>query len=579
MKWVSHRREVSYSPFSPRSRAERLIAAGRVVLACFSLFAIWLDPSEPAKHASAAYGLLAGYVGYSVLVTVVVWRTRTALTTIGLATHILDLAIFTSFLYFTEGPTSPFFVFFLFSVTSATLRWQWRGVLWTAVAALTLYFGLGFYAAEVVGDPTFELNRFIIRSVYMAVGAALLAYLGAYEERLRGEIRKLSAWPYVPVSGAQELLQETLKHAAHVFGSSRVIMLWEEPEEPWLHLATCHDGGFSWTHHPPGTFCPLVAEPLAEVAFLCTDAGAECPAVLWTSAEGLRQWRGAPVNSALQARFKVQAVLSCRLDAQSAEGRIFFLDKRQMTSDDLLLADIVARQVIVRMDQFHLSQQLKHAAVLDERIRLARDLHDGVAQSLTGAALQLESVRQMLPGELHDAQERLTKVQGLLQEGQRELRLFIEELRPERRSRSRSALSDLAERLRDLADRFQRQWGLAVQTDIDSLRLPEPQAGQVYRIVQEALVNAARHSHATLVRVRVNSEGGRVGIAISDDGRGFPFHGRYEHRQLIEMKLGPITLKERIISLGGSLLIDSAPTGARLEISLPISPAQNQHAD
>ncbi|HVS63067.1 MAG TPA: hypothetical protein VMT85_06135, partial [Thermoanaerobaculia bacterium] len=169
----------------PQSLAERLIASGRIVLAASSLFAVWLDPSEPAKYASIAYGLLAAYLGYSILVATLSWRLGPPPERRRLLSHAFDLLFFSAFIYFTAGPASPFVAFFVFSLVCATLRWGWRGVLWTAAAAFGAYLAAGLYFGLVLHDETFQLHSFIIRGVYLAVLATLLGYLGFHEHQAR----------------------------------------------------------------------------------------------------------------------------------------------------------------------------------------------------------------------------------------------------------------------------------------------------------------------------------------------------------------------------------------------------------
>ena len=73
-----------------------------------------------------------------------------------------------------------------------------------------------------------------------------------------------------------------------------------------------------------------------------------------------------------------------------------------------------------------------------------------------------------------------------------------------------------------------------------------------------------------MVQVTIAGSGEELRIVVTDNGRGFPFHGHFDHKSLTSLKIGPVTLRERIGSLDGSLTIDSGETGARLEISLPI---------
>lgn len=143
---------------SPQHRSERLIISGRVVLAAFFLLAVWLDPSEPAEYAQLAYLLLAVYLGYAMLLIPLAWTIYVFPNRLGVVTHVVDLIAFTLFMYFTEGPTSPFFLYFVFALLCAALRWQWRGTLWTTFATLTIFIGMGaripstFYTIQLLNS-------------------------------------------------------------------------------------------------------------------------------------------------------------------------------------------------------------------------------------------------------------------------------------------------------------------------------------------------------------------------------------------------------------------------------------------
>lgn len=571
--WAEHR------AFVPRSRAERLIAAGRLVLAAFSLLTITLDPLLPGKHATEAYTLLAGYLLYSVLILVAVWRWETVLGWMGITTHVFDLAVFCVFLYLTEGPTSPSFIYFVFSLVSATLRWQWRGVVYTAAAVLTIFMGSGLYAARVLHDPSFELNRFLMRSVYLAVSAALLAYLGAYETRLWGEIYRLSKWPVQISRDLEEVIKGLLENAANVVGVRKVWLVWEEEEEPWVSAAWLDETGFGHEPNQPWVFEGLLAPELTGCAFLCLNLDASRPLVLSATGRRLRYRRGQPLDPALQAKLNCASVLSAPVRAKELQARLFFLDKSGMTSDDLALADVVAQRVADAIRRFRLLGQLRQSIAADERLRLAGDLHDGVLQSLTASAVQLQTARQLLQKDSGAADERLAEVQAILASEQRELRFFVDELRPS--PLHTSAPATLEDRIKEMGERLHRQWGLRVETtvDLEGREMPESATMTAYRIVQEALMNAAKHAAATLARVDVAVDGHQLRITVADNGRGFAFHGHFEHEQLVERKLGPVILKERVAVAGGSLAIDSGESGSCLTIRLPLVKAKGAYAD
>jgi hypothetical protein len=104
--------------------------------------------------------------------------------------------------------------------------------------------------------------------VYLSVVAIMLGYLGAYEQQLRGEIAKLAGWPRRVPLGTRDVMRETFEYAAKVMGVPRVLMVWEESEEPWIYHACWSLGDLSWEREPPGALEPVVAGPLGDRAFL-----------------------------------------------------------------------------------------------------------------------------------------------------------------------------------------------------------------------------------------------------------------------------------------------------------------------
>ena len=564
---------IMYLKSSQQDRTERLITATRLVMAVVALLAVWVDPFQPAGNRYVVSALLTGYTLYASVLVILTWCTAVSLRHLRLATHVLDLVFFSLLVYLTEGPTGLFFTYFVFSFACATLYWGWHGTLWTALAALTVFIGTGAYAATVLQDPAFKLHRVIIRALYLVMAATLLGYVGAYRRRVDNNMSKLAAWPRGAFGEAGTLVRKAMTHAADLLHAPRVLMFWGEPEEPWVYLALWSRDEFHLSREPPDAFDRLVAEPLSGVSFLCPDARAPVPRVLHTSSAGLQPWCGLPFHPDLRTRFAIGAVLSPRLHGETFEGRLLFLDVRRTTPDDLVLSDIIARQVAADLDQFYLSRRLQQAAVMEERLRLARNLHDGLLQSLTGMSLQLAEVRRLLEQDPLAGHEHLSDVQRLIAEEQRGLRVLVSELKAVTRDVS-GADFGLALRLEAVSKQIERQWGLRVGL---SMKLPAPQiptalAHEIYYIVHEALVNAARHAHASTVRTELESQNDHVRITVTDDGRGFPFRGCYDMSALLSLRLGPTTLRDRIASLGGSLLLDSTAAGAHLDIRLPLAP-------
>jgi signal transduction histidine kinase len=220
-----------------------------------------------------------------------------------------------------------------------------------------------------------------------------------------------------------------------------------------------------------------------------------------------------------------------------------------------------------------LFERFHREGLAEERIRLARDVHDGVIQSLTGAALRLESARQLLGPDPEAAGRLIEGTQDLLLFEQRELRELIGDLAAPS-SGSQAGAAGLAERLEKLGERMARHWDLRVELHdrLGQEAISDRLAHDVYRLVQEALVNASRHGRASRATVELRLDGAGVQVTVADDGCGFPFHGDYDFAALTAAKLGPVSLKQRVAALGGSLEIASSAAGARLEVRLPRGP-------
>jgi PAS domain S-box-containing protein len=217
-------------------------------------------------------------------------------------------------------------------------------------------------------------------------------------------------------------------------------------------------------------------------------------------------------------------------------------------------------------------QRLQQLAAARERTRLARDLHDNVLQSLAVAGLNLEAAIQGLKVDPKVAKEQLRGVQDLIVREQRELRSFIDELKFAMLVPGEMDFK-FGDLLQQLAKTVELQWHLRVELKIDSIKgqIPPVMAREIYQIIREGLINAARHAHASVVQVDLQADDHNARLAVSDNGCGFPFRGHYDDAALASTGLGPAVIKSRVASLGGALNIDSAESGARLEVSLPLS--------
>jgi signal transduction histidine kinase len=544
----------------PRGRVGRLIAVCRVVLALFAVIAVIVDPDMAGVAKNARLAILPLTL-YALVLLAVAWRLRAPTRRFLAGVHAADFALYTAMVFLTRGAASPFFVFFLFLVFCAMLRFGTRAVIGTGVAAAAVYVVLAISQETIRSDPGYLL----LRVSSLGVITTLIAYISAHQERSMRDMEQLASWPAVVSSGG-EPIRDALTRAAALLRAPRILAVWEEGEEPWVHLAILDGARFSMTKEGPEVAERIVAPELRAASFFSVKRN---EIVVMDDREGVVHRSGDPLGEVMRQRFAPGSILSSPIGGDLVRGRFFALDSAdEITIDDLVLTRVAAGLLAACLAQVHVVERLRDAAVADERIRLARNLHDWLLQSLTGASLQIEVARRAL-GAGSPADERLVRIQELLETDQRELRLFISQLRPVRGGDARTAT--LQSRLASLAGRFARQWNVEVDVEVTppAPLLAGALAGEVYSLVSEAVANAAKHAGARRIVARVEVDSDDVLMAVEDDGRGFPFHGVFTLEELDEERRGPVTLKERVASLHGSLVLHSSGRGARVEIRIP----------
>jgi signal transduction histidine kinase len=555
---------------------EWVVAGTRVVLAGGALLAVAIDPLQHVRHAMVLY-LLGWYLVYSLGMLALVWAPIRFARGWDLAVHLFDFAVFSLLMVVTQGATSPFFMCFLFLLVCGALRWQVRGTLWTAAATMAAYAGVTVYGMNVLRVPGFELNAFIIRSVYLTVTTVLLAYFGAHQHRFQNEIGRIAAWPRRISRDPGDVVSEVLSQASALLDAPKVVLAWEEPGESGINLAWRCDGRVESARESEASAGPFVLPGLDNKSFQAADAAQDQGRVIALTARGFQRRDCRPINETLRARFDMRAVQSWPLDGELIRGRMFCLNKTSMRIDDLVVGELVAHLTVSRLESLHMLERLRGAAALEERVRVARDLHDSLLQSQSGAALQLLAARRLLDRHPGAARHRLKDVQDQLERGELEMRSFIRALRPEKPTTREVVSVDLAGRLEELRQRIERQWAITVNLRFDGTieRVPEALQEDVYRLAQEALGNAARHAEASVASVALTVTKAELRLEIVDDGRGFPFHGTYDLSELNRMNEGPLTLKERVTQLAGDLTLKSMDTGTALRMRLPLAHASD----
>jgi signal transduction histidine kinase len=223
---------------------------------------------------------------------------------------------------------------------------------------------------------------------------------------------------------------------------------------------------------------------------------------------------------------------------------------------------VLAAEAGAAVENAILSDKLQDLAVREERDRLARELHDGVIQSLFSIGMGLESASGLVERDPSRARARIESAVDGLDAAIRELRNHIFRLRPQR-----AAEFGLQGGLRELAREYEVNALVRPILDIPSsldAQIPDRVVPDILQIVRESLSNAAKHASATEVRIRAGLDDGAVVIEISDDGKGFTPGQSVVGR-------GLDNIRERVEVLRGSLELTSAPdAGTQVRVRVPL---------
>jgi PAS domain S-box-containing protein len=242
---------------------------------------------------------------------------------------------------------------------------------------------------------------------------------------------------------------------------------------------------------------------------------------------------------------------------------IGWVERHYITESEIRLANALAQRAAVAIENARLFERSQLAASLEERQRLARELHDSVSQALYGISLGTRTARTLIERNPAAAIEPLDYVGTLAEAGLAELRALIFELRPES-----LAMEGLVAALEKQLAAVRARHGVEVRADLGlepDLRLELKEV--LYRVGQEALHNTVKHARATSVEVTISRDAGTVRLRIQDDGIGFDTHREFPGH------LGLRSMAERTARVGGKLTVQSTPgSGTTITLDVPDEP-------
>jgi nitrate/nitrite-specific signal transduction histidine kinase len=247
---------------------------------------------------------------------------------------------------------------------------------------------------------------------------------------------------------------------------------------------------------------------------------------------------------------------------------VFGVSPGHFNQEDLDLLINMGYQISMAIENAHLHEQVQLLSTLGERERIAREMHDGIAQVLSYVGTKSQAARQFIStGQLENAKDQLFQLEDVAQDLYADIREAILGLRS-----TISAEGDVTSALKDYISKFNQMSNIRADleiTDNSILSLPITSQIQITHIIQEALSNVRKHAKASHAHVNISTIENRLEITVGDDGKGFDVlnvqHDGWPH-------FGLQTMKERAASIGGILNIRSTSSeGTNMVLTIPIN--------
>ena len=534
----------------PLQPSGRVIAGGRLLLACLFLIAIWADAGRTTPAPRATYLLLATYVAWSFALTIIVWNNWWEDARLAAPAHVIDVAVFMLMLYSTAGYNSPYFTFFIFILLAAAIRWGWKETSVTAGAIIAAYFAVGVMIGP---NPGAEIERFIVRTGHLFIISAILVWFGANQWVPWRRLSPRDA-PTDTVQG--DGFVAALQAGMAEVGARRAIMLWRDSSDPKIELVRISREGASRSDATALSELPslpgsLLFDQEKDRVLMHGDAG---------------RWKFLSVSKTLPAAMaKVVHAgegLAIPIATGTIEGLAVFQDVRDLSTDHLDVAPRVARELAVRLQEAALFAAVEEHSMAKARVAVARDLHDSVVQFLAGLGFRLEALKRS-PAAKGELAAGLADLKETVMTEQTQLRAFIRGLR----TGKPIPLHEMSRDCASLCELLARQWDIDCTCDYEagpgwvSLRTQI----DVQHLVREAVANAVRHGSATRVTVSLRGEKDRLRLSVSDNGTGFARPS--DTGEQIEP---PVSLYARVRELRGNLEVKSSAGSTTILISLPM---------
>jgi signal transduction histidine kinase len=544
-----------------------MIGLMRLTLAVSALLIIYIDPAEPDRFVTLTYASLIVYVVYSAVIYFIsVYGRRQLPNTIA---PWIDVACYLVLVSLSSGTSSVFFFFFFFPVLVASFRSGFGPGISTAIVSSVLFTVIG-YATAPAGSA-FELNRFLLRPVYLLVLGYMMAYWGGREIRLKQRLSLLREIIYLsnPRFGVSYTIGSMLAKIQSFYDADTCLLVLIDPLYKDTRLFR-----LSRTQAVEKVRAEQIPEKLEQLLLSLPDH----IAIIHQEQSRIPLWRGdsdyafdltnqkratggwQEVCNSLASKLELGAFVSVPLHYRGKTiGRLYVTaGQRTFSASDVDFLMQVVEQIMPVIHNIRLLAQLALNAAEEERQRLARDVHDSVVQPYIGLQYKLTAIRNK-SAEGKDTTEDIERLFQMTVDEVNSLRGFVRGLKEGSEPRP-----SFMSAVRRFAEHFSESYDLDVQIESKGeIEVNDRLAAQLIRIVQEGLSNVRKHTDASFCKITLEPAGPILRLSIVNNKPRQNGSGRDD--------FVPRSITERTEDLGGKVRIEQTldgDTAVRVEIPL-----------
>ena len=551
-----------------------MIAGARLVLSWSALLIVFLDPSEPDRLVSETYTVMILYCVFSLYIFAAVWARRKLPSLIENHSWWIDTVSYLILISLSSGTNSIYFFFFFFAVAAAAFGGGFRtGISVTGVSVI----GFSTLGILLIADLNqLDLGRYILRPLSLFVVGYMLSIWGEHQSKslrrlhLLGEIGSVSN----PRFGIDRTIEENLERIMKFFGADECIFVMQDPVSGLLDLRYRTSAGPSKRptslerNSPFSKF--LLSPPVSEAAIWTKP---HAIARYFSSAEpqaydcdGRRFVHADPeLYRSLAEALEAVSILTCPVYLRDdVIGRIVVASSRPNLFDrnDIKFLLQAIGHFIPIVENVRLVDRLASDAAEQERMRIARNIHDSIIQPYIGLQLGIESLSQYLKesnlddASAQDLARRTFRLEGMAKHAINDLRNYVYGLSTSEAGEP----SVLFDSLQRFTSTFTAGTGIGIFIEYEpGLRLRDRLAAEVFQMITEALSNVRKHTTSRSATIRLVAEGQQLSVEVLNYAD-----------NVIDSHFVPRSIAQRASSLGGNVTVTTESEFTKLRIGIPM---------